>query len=326
MQELTKQQRLEWIDALRGMAMLFVLYGHMIPEVTPFFVFTSPIKIPLFFAITGYVFNQNRTDFVDFVRKLSVGIIVPWIFLYMSPIVALSPLRGSGTITDGLYKMLSGAAAWYMPCCVIAETIHYLILKSSKGREVLVCVASLFLAGIGFVLGRMHLLDFAMLNRALVAQSFILIGYVMREVPSKPDERPILRLGGLLYLTLCVLSLIFYPEQSMDVHLNRYYNIVLCSALIAIGCVTVFMLFKRVTKFPKFLSFIGQNTLVYYIWGGYAQRLMRKAFGFFGIDMINNSCLSVLGLIGSCTILGAASLFLGKTLPFAIGRERCKAI
>ncbi len=55
-----------WIDCLRGIAILFVLYGHLVQGWNDYFVFTSPIKIPLFFVITGYVFNHNRTNNKDF--------------------------------------------------------------------------------------------------------------------------------------------------------------------------------------------------------------------------------------------------------------------
>lgn len=46
------KNRKDWIDALHALAMILVIYGHRVPEWSEYFVFTSPIKIPLFFAIT----------------------------------------------------------------------------------------------------------------------------------------------------------------------------------------------------------------------------------------------------------------------------------
>ena len=44
-------KRKQWVDELRGIAMLLVLYGHLIQGSTPYFTFTSPIKLPLFLQL-----------------------------------------------------------------------------------------------------------------------------------------------------------------------------------------------------------------------------------------------------------------------------------
>ena len=57
------EQRKDWIDVLRAIAVLFVIYGHMGRGMWLYYVSTSPIKIPLFFAISGYLFNERDGDF-----------------------------------------------------------------------------------------------------------------------------------------------------------------------------------------------------------------------------------------------------------------------
>lgn len=59
-----------WIDGLRGLAMVFVLYGHLVNDWSTYYVFTSPIKIPLFFANTGYVYKTREGDFKRFLKNL----------------------------------------------------------------------------------------------------------------------------------------------------------------------------------------------------------------------------------------------------------------
>lgn len=48
--------RIKWIDALRAIAMISVIYGHLAPNFTGYFVFTSPIK-------NNIVFCNNRICF-----------------------------------------------------------------------------------------------------------------------------------------------------------------------------------------------------------------------------------------------------------------------
>lgn len=59
-------KRYEYIDALRGIAILFIVFGHIpmfcygLPEtaqLTSFRIFTSMVQLPLFFFISGFLFN-----------------------------------------------------------------------------------------------------------------------------------------------------------------------------------------------------------------------------------------------------------------------------
>lgn len=48
-----------WIDSIRAIAIIMVVLGHQIPEETSYFVYTSIVKMPLFFAISGYFFSDR---------------------------------------------------------------------------------------------------------------------------------------------------------------------------------------------------------------------------------------------------------------------------
>ena len=48
-----------WIDSIRAIAIIMVVFGHQIPEETSYFVYTSTVKMPLFFAISGYLFSDR---------------------------------------------------------------------------------------------------------------------------------------------------------------------------------------------------------------------------------------------------------------------------
>ena len=122
-------KRLAWVDYLRAVAMLLVVYGHQVPYLNEYFVFTSPVKLPLFFAISAFVFNED-TDLKTFVRKLFRQIIVPWLVLTIAPRLLLIPLHGFSWFGQQVGNILSGKAYWYMPCLIIAELLWFFILKS----------------------------------------------------------------------------------------------------------------------------------------------------------------------------------------------------
>lgn len=315
-----EKTRKNWIDALRCLAMLFVLYGHLIPSVKVFFIFTSPVKIPLFFAITGYLFNHTQPDFAAFVAKLFRKLILPWLFLSIVPLLCVVPIKGISYFLEQVGFILLGKTIWYMPCCVIAELVHYCLTKYSRNTLAL-SVSSLICALAGFVMGEMNLLDYAMLNRALVAQSFLLIGHYVHTYEDELFSLSNTKLGALiaLYLALCIFSLYAFPGECLDVHLNKYYSPLLCSVLISTGCVSLFILFERLSSFPHWSLFIGRNTLIYYIWGGYAQGLAVKIALILGLPMINEPFSALFGILLICLLCGIASMTVNRFAPFLFG-------
>ncbi|MBO5133143.1 MAG: hypothetical protein J6C20_08755 [Paludibacteraceae bacterium] len=54
-----------WIDSIRAIAIIMVVFGPQIPEETSYFVYTSTVKMPLFFAISGYLFSDRGADHSD---------------------------------------------------------------------------------------------------------------------------------------------------------------------------------------------------------------------------------------------------------------------
>ena len=77
-------KRKEWVDALRALAMFLVIYGHLVQGWTPYFVFTSPVKICMFFAISGYVFKYGRVREKDFYLNLRLEFHENGIFLNLN--------------------------------------------------------------------------------------------------------------------------------------------------------------------------------------------------------------------------------------------------
>ena len=51
---------------------------------------------------------------------------------------------------------ISGKTLWYMPCCIVAEVLHFAVLKVSKNRTKFEVLYSAVLAVAGFGLSSFH--------------------------------------------------------------------------------------------------------------------------------------------------------------------------
>ena len=317
-------ERKKWVDVLRAIAMVLVVYGHRVSGWSEYFVLTSPVKIPLFFAITGYVFNDAGGNPKIFIRKLWRTVIIPWIIIAGLPYVAATPIKGLTFFKSNLTDVLTGVNYWYMPCCIVAEIIWFFILKYAR-TEWLKAIIAVIMFAVGIMLYKHGILSIFMVNRALSVQIFLYIGrtFCINEeaIVRKLERLPVLLGGTFLYILLGVFSLVFYPGQSMDVHLCRYYNILICGPMIWSGIylLTVFVM-RYMNDYPKWLVLIGQNTLVIYLLHSYCIKVLVKVFDILHIPV--NRFTNIFITLIVCTAGTLISLILHRFFPELMGKKR----
>lgn len=317
-------KRLAWVDALRAIAIILVVWGHQLKGITEFFVFTSPVKLPLFFAISGYVFNLRNGDSKSFFNNWFLKLVVPWICLAMIPQIPRI-FMGRVGFFEILNIFISGEAVWFMPCFIVGEAIHFFVIKYLK-KEIWIIAASVIFAILGFIAYNHDILNYAMINRAFIAQQFFLIGFLFK----KHEEFfvglswHIIILTVCMYFVLCGLSLYFYPNECLDVHLNRYYSIPLCFLLIFMGNFTLFTIGSKINFSNRILSEIGKNTLVIYIWHEYAIMILATVVGFAGLSLGGVWLSSIIKTIWAILVCYGCAVLLNKYVPFLVGKKSNK--
>lgn len=324
------KNRLLWIDGLRGIAMILVLYGHLVQGKTIYLAFTSPIKIPLFFCVTGYVFKTREGDQKKFFMNLLKGIVIPWLFLSAVYIIISGGFKGTSYLIQSVVDNFAGKSFWYMNCIIVAEILWFYTLKYLR-KPLFVAIASGLLSFVGYILVRNSILDFFMINRAFHVQIYLLLGYLFKccEDSMRSDKKKfyIIALTGIFYFSFCFLSFFFlFPGKWFDVHKVLYYNFPCCAMLVVLGCGFLFMLGKHIGSFGKVLTFIGQNTLVYYIIGGsctrIVDRLLKKCFSITSFKISNAYIMALIDLIIGCMIAAVIAVLLKRYLPFAVGKRK----
>ena len=310
--------------------MFFVILGHHIGEAKAYFVFTSPIKLPLFFMITGFVFNYGRMEIPSFFRNLFFKLIVPWLVLTV-PLVLLSAVKnGASAIPGGLLDIVSGETAWYMPCLIIAEIIWFFICKLLK-RPAARCLTAVSVCVLGLLAGEFGILDFAMINRAMTAQLFILFGYLFLLLEDKLEKLGWLHIIPLAaaYIAMGFITLKVWPGQCIDVHMSRYYNYPFCFFMILIGCFTLFAAAKKLNEGKgvpvlRAIRFLGQTTLVYYLLYS-----VNTAVLIYALSALHIKLPPVAEVI-ACLVFGYAACWLEAKLilrffPWVLGKRRSKS-
>ena len=322
-----QKQRKEWIDALRGIAMIIVMVWHFSNGVNGqylYSVITAPIMIPLFFAITGYVFNNCNGDAKTFYIKLIKYLVFPWIALALLKGACIAITRHSfGYYIEFIKNLFTGENLWYFPCCIIAEIIFFYTLKICKNKiHYIVCLSSL-LTAFGFLLSKWPFFDNLNINTAFICQSFLLIGLLIRKYDTPGDLLSII-IGIVYFIIICITPPqdIIGFKSLIDIHLNYYWNIGISFIIILLGNV---FLFHTANKYdhsiPSLLKFIGQNTIVFYVFHYDTMMPFNIITNKLGLTDTSNWYFVFIKLIWATACCTIIAILLNKTCPAIVGKR-----
>ena len=321
-----ENERKDWLDVLRALAVLFVIYGHLYKQYE-FFLFTSPVKIPLFFAISGYLMYGKKESVKGFFQRMLRRIIIPWLVLSLGLGMRYILTQGIKFYLNYTVEVLIGKQLWYIVCCIIAQSIFY-FLSRFWGAGWKLCIAVFLTAMVGLVLSSFGIGEMFQFNTALIAQFFLLLGYWIGKYENKLFNvkwwLPFVMLG--VYVCLAIGSMVLFPGRTMDIHNNAYYNVPYCFLLITVGCVMIFVCVQPIKQFPQWLCAIGRNTLVFYIHNVFWKGMAARFLSLLRITIPHTWYGALIWLFLSCIGCGFEAYLLNRYFPEANGRKRKEAI
>ena len=310
-------QRKAWIDALRAMSILMVMYDHHAGCVTVF-AFGTPVKMPLFFALSGYLFKIKSGGDSVFFKKLFTGVVVPWLCLGVLPIALSFPINGYEHAMTSIKNVLVGLELWFIPCFIVSEAIFYYLLKWSKGKTILLVVFCILASIAGHILRYNRQLDFFMINIAFTVQMYFLFGHVIRKYESyiKPHA---VGIGIALLIAYFVIGIVFYPNGWMDVHHAGYSSLPIGLCMAFIGLAALFLLAPQFSNYPKWVSVVGRNTLVIYMLERYAIMPIELAYDFTTHPYWMTSLVTLLFMVWACLLSIGISRIFHRYAPWVTG-------
>lgn len=140
-------ERIEWIDILKGIAIILVVMGHMRyePSCVALKDGIYSFHMPLFMLLAGYTaaLSMERSASIgNFIYKRIIGIFVPylvWCFM-ISPFASME-IYQAYSFSARLNCFLTGnVACWFLPCLLMLQLLFSLYtfaetrLKSTVGR------------------------------------------------------------------------------------------------------------------------------------------------------------------------------------------------
>ncbi len=327
--------RIVWLDDLKGFLILFVLLSHSYPPIA-YRRFFTPFFLTMFFFVSGYTFSVKDRFPLFFVKKCK-RLVLP-LFLLGGIRMSVSFIlydRGKGMSLflerlKGLLLQRSGHydEMWFISCLFVSCMIFYGILTAASKissqskmpvlQNALILLFSFccLLAGFFVIYGLKVKLPWET-ELALIMTMYTATGYLYRQYEKAFDthRKTFILLLSVVFYTFCVPML----GDDIDIHMEKFASPVLFLFLSFLITFPVLYLCKALsrTMLNRPLSFLGQNTLFYFAFGGFIRILFYAAADRMGLS--NEFLLSAMCALVTAALLALPAHLVHERLPWLIG-------
>ena len=269
------KDRIYWIDIARGMAILFVIFGHAF--------LNSDVKIvvymfhmPLFFFISGFFLCNKDLSFKSFLLKKFKTVLFPYYFWGVILIVywwLISIIQGINvsvlrSILDLLIcnrnASLIHSILWFLCCLFVTEIIVFTLCKISAKRR--------WLIGGGItIIGLVYNHYFSVLmpfciDTALIASGFMMVSIFIKDhygLKSIFTSKFTLFLSIAIYLIILLANVFLLGNNCVSMSSN-FYGPYLLFYLGSMAGIYICSFTSKVIGRNNILEFWGRNSLLAY--------------------------------------------------------------
>ncbi|WP_321332114.1 acyltransferase family protein [uncultured Bacteroides sp.] len=263
-------ERNKAIDIAKGIGIVAVVWGHLNQS--------CPIKdeiylfhMPLFFMLSGYLFNDYNKGFPEFIKKKFKAYIIPYLFFFIIVELSFIILYTATGRSDQIFLSLGfifepyGVARplWFFISIFWVQLIYYLICKyiSSEKQKLMVSSACII---IGYVLYKTNVHIPLFIDSSLSMVFYFHIGKMLNKnnfVEIKIPKIVLIFFLGIMFFYLAIIHNII-----VDIRINKLGNDLALSVLSGTsGSMIILIVSKYINKIKyasNILSYLGRNLLV----------------------------------------------------------------
>lgn len=277
--------RESWIDVYKGIAILFVIIGHLeISNITYRTIYL--FHMYAFFFISGITLKQTDRKLSVIIKENIRKLYIPYCFfaflwdmtnkviqLYYGNELDLSILgviKNIIAILLGWENISSSASigpAWFLMALLVVRICYHLINKLCKNNVVVVGIVCLFLYVCGYLCEGKDTLPFKLVS-TFTTFIFVYLGYVGREIIEIMKKYSIWRILLIMVLsfgTLCLISFLLVEKNLLLVNNILPQNPIITligslSGILSIICGSLIL--EKATILESIFSYYGKNSMI----------------------------------------------------------------
>lgn len=276
------KRREEYIDIYRGIAVMFMVFGH-VQLGTGYDYYIHAFHMPMWFFVSGWFFkdkgNSITTVCVDKAKKLIIpylffGFLHYWIavLFWVKPVQIINLKYIKNLCLTNVSGLPIAGALWFLTCLFFAEIIFIFLRREIRNNVLFIIIVSV-IAFFGTIYTRLfHTRIPWSVDVSFVAVGFIAIGYYFRKYSNHQILRYFLNLKAYQVLALAIVNTGFiFLNGYINLRTGNYANILLfwinaiCGILVYWNLSRIITVYNRkgVIIIRKYLSNIGEGSCVY---------------------------------------------------------------
>lgn len=291
--------RLGWVDVLRFCGIVLMVVGHSgCPPPVSHMIYG--FHMPLFFALSGFLYNNNKWQnkgFVEFTKNRAKAYLVPYmvwgiINLFFNSVHEATNLSfeewGISQLKHIFWLIYSYGSKsmypnctplWFLPCLFVANLYMFLLHKyfCERKRIIVVSLLSLF-AFVQFKYTSIHLPWH--IDIACIGSLFMYIGMRIRQTKCLYSYNIMFCIISTLTALLCIKY-----NTRVDMQSGNFGNPILF-IIGAIGCIYIsFIIFSRLLDCNGLIVRVGggKNTIVFIALNYFIKDCFSTVFGYLGL-------------------------------------------
>lgn len=270
------QERVEWIDVSKGIAIILVVLAHNIPVHSLLWSIIFSFHMPFFFLICGFLYKEKGvlTQIKSNFHRLILPYFATAFILSSAKIISsfvkthtnttfiwfISIVYSTGIIPSQFPILKEFGPLWFLTSLFCAILIFNITFKLTKGKNKYLSHTIYMLLGLlGYLIGQDIYLPWS-LDIALSAQPFIYCGYLL-----KSNDLLDKKLSIVPFIILTVLWFANINNNALGMNSREYNSIVIFYIGSISGSILLIYLSKLLVKtriLTVFFTYLGKETLV----------------------------------------------------------------
>lgn len=329
--------RIEWIDSLKGIGIFLVVLGHATID-NKAFSYIFSFHMPLFFFISGYLFDFNKyKSFKKFAKTKFKSILWPYIIFSIISILIIIALDSQNIqhiqnyIRDFILAKRNNipynGALWFLAALFVTEMMYFLLMQYVKKDCMIsfILIVSSYIAIIQFgALWSANTMPWSF-DTCMVYILFYHIGYIFKGMKINNLTNYIILTFGIVFSIILFIDREFFYAMFFP-HLGDVYidiMVYISEITIALMGIFTYTALAKIICNLKFINYIGKNSIVVFaLHLPIAIILSRRVMEVCNIKFTNISFNGLLETIFAIIIMIPFIECINRLFPWIIGKRK----